>query len=86
MTLMLMLFILVSDVGEQIRYRSVTYITLGTPHSYHKDNALAAIAANKHVLCEKPMTVNAAETEVVIAAAKEKGVFLMEGKITFNCV
>jgi len=30
------------------------------------------------------MTVNAAETEVVIAAAKEKGVFLMEGKITFN--
>jgi len=32
------------------------------------------------------MTVNAAETEVVIAAAKEKGVFLMEGKITFNCV
>lgn len=54
----------------------------GTPHSYHKDNALAAIAAGKHVLCEKPMTVTAAETEVMIAAAREKGVFLMEGKPT----
>lgn len=69
-----------------VKCHRVAYMALGTPHSFHKDNALAAIAANKHVLCEKPMTVNAAETEVVIAAAKEKGVFLMEGKITANRV
>lgn len=55
-------------------------VLLGTPHSLHKENCLSAIAANKHVLCEKPMTINAAESDVVIKAAKDKGVFLMEGE------
>lgn len=55
-------------------------IFTGTPHSFHKENCLSAIAQNKHVLCEKPLTVNAAEADVVIKAAKDKGVFLMEGE------
>jgi predicted dehydrogenase len=31
------------------------------------------------VLCEKPFTINAAEAEEVISAAKAKGVYIMEG-------
>jgi len=50
----------------------------------HKENCLSAIAANKHVLCEKPMTINAAESEVVIKAARDKGVFLMEGEFVLS--
>jgi predicted dehydrogenase len=34
--------------------------------------------AGKHVLCEKPLTMNAAEAEEVVSAARESGVFLME--------
>jgi dihydrodiol dehydrogenase / D-xylose 1-dehydrogenase (NADP) len=57
----------------------VNIVYIGTPHSYHKEQCLAAIAAGKHVLCEKPFTINAAEAEEVIAAANSKGVYIMEG-------
>lgn len=57
----------------------VDIIYIATPHNFHKEQALLAIAAGKPVLCEKPFTVNTAEAEVVIAAAREKGTFLMEG-------
>lgn len=51
---------------------------LGTPHTYHYTNALDALKAKKHVLCEKPVTCNAAELRSLIATAKENGVFFME--------
>ncbi|KAH7914951.1 hypothetical protein BJ138DRAFT_241217 [Hygrophoropsis aurantiaca] len=58
--------------------KDVDAIYIGTPHTYHYTNALDAIKAKKHVLCEKPVTCNAAELRALIAAAKEHGVFLME--------
>jgi predicted dehydrogenase len=51
---------------------------LGTPHTFHYENALDAIKAKKHVLCEKPVTLNGAELRSLLAAAKEHGVFFME--------
>lgn len=54
-------------------------VYIATPHTLHRQNCLDAIAAGKHVLCEKPFTINAKEAEEVVAAAKAKGVFLMEG-------
>ena len=58
----------------------VDIVYVGLPHHLHKGACLAAIAAHKHVLCEKPMAINLREVDEVIAAAREKGVFLMEGK------
>ena len=58
----------------------VDIIYIATPHSLHKQNCLDAIRAGKHILCEKPFTINAREAEEVIDAAKAKGVFLMEGE------
>ena len=43
---------------------------------------MAAIKAKKHVLCEKPVTLNAAELRSLIAAAKEHNVFFMEAMWT----
>ncbi|KAJ0425428.1 hypothetical protein BJY00DRAFT_308172 [Aspergillus carlsbadensis] len=57
---------------------AVDIIYIGTPHGLHKQNCLDAIAAGKHVLCEKAFTLNAAETREVLAAAAEKKVFIME--------
>ena len=51
---------------------------LGTPHTYHYTNALDALKAKKHVLCEKPVTSNAAELRSLLSVAKEQGVFFME--------
>ncbi|MCS7209358.1 MAG: Gfo/Idh/MocA family oxidoreductase [Fimbriimonadales bacterium] len=66
---------LIGDPEVQIVY-------VATPHSLHAANALAAIAASKHVLCEKPFTLNAPQAEQVIQAARAKGVFIMEGMWT----
>ncbi|KAF7316640.1 GFO-IDH-MocA domain-containing protein [Mycena chlorophos] len=60
----------------------VDVIYIGTPHTLHYDNSLDAIKAGKHVLCEKPVTSNAAELKALLAAAKEHGVFFMEAMWT----
>jgi predicted dehydrogenase len=48
----------------------------------HHDNALLAIRAGKHVLVEKPFTLNAVEANGLAVAAREAGVFLMEAMWT----
>jgi predicted dehydrogenase len=48
------------------------------PNSLHAEWTLKAIAAGKHVLCEKPFTSNAAEAETVAAAADGSGLVVME--------
>lgn len=66
---------------------NVDCIYVATPHAFHKKNCLDAIAAKKHVLCEKPFTITAKESLEVFAAAKANGVFIMEGLwLRFNPV
>lgn len=49
----------------------VIYIVL--PNSMHAEFTIRGLRAGKHVLCEKPMAVTVAESEQMIAAAKEAG-------------
>ncbi|WP_062304961.1 Gfo/Idh/MocA family protein [Demequina subtropica] len=60
----------------------VDVVYVATPHSHHHEHALMAIEAGKHVLCEKAFTQNAAQAREVVAAARAKGVFLMEAMWT----
>jgi predicted dehydrogenase len=53
-------------------------IYISTPHRFHFDNILQCLKGGKPVLCEKPLTVNAAETRQLINTARENKVFLME--------
>ena len=48
------------------------------PNGLHAEWTLKAIAAGKHVLCEKPFTANAAEAERVADAADRSGLVVME--------
>ncbi|HEX8914960.1 MAG TPA: Gfo/Idh/MocA family oxidoreductase, partial [Humisphaera sp.] len=56
----------------------VQAVYISTPHPMHKEWAVKAAAAKKHVLCEKPIGVSAAEAEEIVAAARANDVFLME--------
>lgn len=62
---------LLEDPGVDVVY-------ISTPHPMHAEWAIKAASAKKHVLCEKPLTMNHAEALEVVAAARENDVFLME--------
>jgi predicted dehydrogenase len=48
------------------------------PNHLHRDWAIAAARAGKHVLCEKPLAMTSADAEAIVGAADEAGVLLME--------
>jgi predicted dehydrogenase/aryl-alcohol dehydrogenase-like predicted oxidoreductase len=56
----------------------VQAVYISTPHPSHAEWCIKAARAGKHILCEKPLTLNLAEATVVAEAAREHGVFLME--------
>jgi len=57
-------------------------VYVATPHPMHHDAAMLAIEAGKAVLVEKPFTMDAAEARSLVAAARERGTFLMEAMWT----
>ncbi|KZT10056.1 NAD(P)-binding protein [Laetiporus sulphureus 93-53] len=62
--------------------KDVDAIYIGSPHTQHYENALAALLAGKHVLCEKATTSNAAELRHLLSVAKQKQLFFMEAMWT----
>lgn len=67
-----------ASYDEVFADENVDIVYIGTPHPFHKDIALRAIKAGKHVLCEKPMTLNYKDSKELIEAAKQHKVYLME--------
>ncbi len=56
----------------------VDIVYIATPHSEHHANARMCLDAGQHVLCEKAITVNAAECEDLIGLGRDRGLLLME--------
>jgi uncharacterized protein (TIGR00369 family) len=61
---------------------AVDVVYVATPHPMHHDNAILALRAGKHVLVEKPFTMNAAEARDIAGVARERGLFAMEAMWT----
>jgi predicted dehydrogenase len=66
------------DYRSLIEDPEVDIVYVATTHPFHREQALMAIGAGKHVLIEKPLALNAASAREVLAAARDKGVFAME--------
>ena len=56
----------------------VDIVYIATPHPMHAEWAIRAAEAGKHVLCEKPIGMSAAEAEAIFAAARRAGTFMAE--------
>ncbi|MER9916960.1 MULTISPECIES: Gfo/Idh/MocA family oxidoreductase [unclassified Mesorhizobium] len=54
----------------------IDVVYISTTNELHLEQALAAIKAGKHVLCEKPLALNSTDARTMVAAAKEAGVVL----------
>ena len=52
---------------------SIDLVTIATPNDVHKEIAIAALKAGKNVICEKPVAMNSAELDEMIAASEKYG-------------
>ncbi len=71
-----------SSYEEMALSHEIDAVYVATPHPFHKPCSLLFLNAKKHVLCEKPMCINADEARELCECAKENGVFLMEAMWT----
>ncbi|MDP5030023.1 Gfo/Idh/MocA family protein [Paraglaciecola sp.] len=56
----------------------VDILYIATPHSHHYQIAKACLEAGKHILLEKPLTINASQTQVLIELSQSKGLVFQE--------
>ena len=68
-----------NDLAKFLANPSLDAVYIATPHSDHFSYAFEAIRNNKHVLCEKPLTMNPFETMALLDFASSSGKFFMEG-------
>ena len=68
-----------TSLTEALALPNVDLVTVATPSHTHGDIVLEAIAAGKHVLCEKPFASDAADARRMYDAAEEAGIVHMFG-------
>jgi predicted dehydrogenase len=66
------------DYRQVVEDPDVDVVYIGTPHALHHAHARLALDAGKPVLCEKALTLDAAQAADLVAVAREKQLFLME--------
>ena len=57
---------------------SIDAIYIGTPHNSHFDLSLKTLRSGKHLLCEKPMTMNSTEAMILLNESRRLNLFFME--------
>ncbi|RCK55145.1 putative D-xylose 1-dehydrogenase (NADP(+)) [Candida viswanathii] len=72
----------VQSYDELYKNPAVDVVYVATPHSFHKDQSISCLVNGKHVLCEKPVTVNKKEVEEILEVAAKEKKYFMEGMWT----
>lgn len=67
-----------TDLEQMVSGDVVDAVYIASPNSLHAEQAILCMNHGKHVLCEKPLASNVAETQRMIQAARDNDVLLME--------
>jgi predicted dehydrogenase len=70
-----------TDYKELLKRDDIDAVSIALPNDLHAPVAIDALNAGKHVLCEKPLAINAAAAQTIVDAAKASGKKLM---VSFN--
>jgi phthalate 4,5-cis-dihydrodiol dehydrogenase len=68
-----------ADMEMLVKDPTVQVIYIATPHQFHAAHAILAAAHGKHIILEKPMALNLAECDAIIAVAERYKVHLIVG-------
>lgn len=69
-----------TDYKKLLQLKEIDVVDICTPNMFHTSIVLAALAAGKHVLCEKPLAVTPKEIEQMMRAEKKARRLLMVGQ------
>jgi len=67
-----------TSLEEALGRKDVDAVYIATPVHLHREQAIAAARAGKHVLCEKPIALNTADARPMVEACLQAGVLLRE--------
>ncbi len=67
---------------EMAKSDTIDAVYIATPHNFHREQSILFMNNKKHVLCEKPISVNVAEFEKMVESSIENNVLLMEAMWT----
>lgn len=68
-----------NDLDRLLADPAVNAVIVATPNSHHAEAVIAASAAGKHVLCEKPLSTDALSARAMVDACQKAGVILQTG-------
>ena len=73
-----------SSYDAVLNDKNIEIVYIGLPNHLHKEWTIKCARAGKHILCEKPFTVNASEAVEALDAIRENNVFFMEAQM-YRC-
>jgi 1,5-anhydro-D-fructose reductase (1,5-anhydro-D-mannitol-forming) len=65
-----------TSLADLVASKEIDAVYISTTNELHRDQVLAAAAAGKHVLCEKPLALTLADARAMVAECRERGVVL----------
>jgi predicted dehydrogenase len=69
----------VNDYRDIIARKDIDAVVICTPDHWHINQVMEAAASGKHIYCEKPLTLNLRECQLMIAAVKKAGIVFQTG-------
>jgi scyllo-inositol 2-dehydrogenase (NAD+) len=68
-----------SSIEDLLQIKNVESVLIATPDKFHAQSVIAAAAAGKNILCEKPLALNLSDAQAALAAVQRAGVCLQLG-------
>lgn len=70
--------------SEMLKDKTIDVVYISTPHNNHYEYIIESLNNNKHVLCEKAITVNSIQLNKIVALAKEKKLIVSEAMTIYH--
>ena len=72
------------NYNEMLKDDKIDVVYISTPHSNHYEYIMESLKNNKHVLCEKAITVNGTQLSEIVSLAKEKNLIVAEAMTIYH--